>query len=279
MKTAKLLSRDNHPDTTMVCGNNDELQQNIPWQLKNMFTFEQHTTLSDFIRQQSTGVVSSHPEISVCLVAFDKSCYSDILFTQLSLPFPDMLKSAIAKRRAEYLAGRHAARQLLREAGYSGTVATGADRAPVWPIGCWGSISHTEKWAIAILTPHHSGLRLGVDIETFRPDIIRKIATTFTTADERDVLAASHLPYETALLIVFSAKESLFKALYPLVQHIFGFEAAKLCELDPHNNRFTLELTRQLAPGLCAGYRTTGHYFTGQDGVTTMIVASDIIII
>lgn len=239
-----------------------------------MFTFEQYITASNFICQQGIGFAKNYPEIRVCLVAFDKSCYSDTLFTQFALPFPDMLKSAVAKRRAEYLAGRYAARQLLQEVGYNGVVATGADRAPVWPIGWRGSISHTETWAIAILTPHHSSINLGVDIETFRPDIIREIATNFTTDDERDVLTISSLPFETTLLMAFSAKESLFKALYPLVHHIFDFEVAKLCELDSHNQRVTLELTRQLAPSLPTGYRTTGHYMIGQDGVTTMTVVS-----
>lgn len=253
---------------------NGELQHNICWQLKHMLTFEQYITASGFISQQSTGFVSCHPEVSVCRVGFDKSCYSDELFTHMSLPFPDILKSAVLKRRAEYLAGRYAARQLLQEVGCNGVVATGSDRAPIWPTGWRGSISHTETWAIAILAPYNFSIGLGVDIETFRPEIMREITTAFTTPDERDVLGASRLPFETALLIVFSAKESLFKALYPLVQQIFGFEVAKLCELDAHNNRFTMELTRQLTPSLRAGYRTTGHYLIGQDGVTTMVVAS-----
>lgn len=236
-----------------------------------MFTFEQYITASGFISQQNTGFVSSHIEVSVCLVVFDKSYYSDELFTQMSLPFPDILKSAVVKRRAEYLAGRYATRQLLQEVGCNEVVAAGSDRAPIWPAGWLGSISHTETLAIAILAPHHFSMGLGVDIETFRPEIMWEIATAFTTPNERDILAASGLPFETALLIVFSAKESLFKALYPLVQKMFGFEAAKLCELDVYNNRFTMELTRQLTPNFRPGYRTTGHYFIGQYGVTTFI--------
>lgn len=237
-----------------------------------MFTFEQRITESDFIRQQSTGVVNCHPEVRVCLVTFDTSYYNDTLFYQLSIPFPDMLKPAVTKRRADYLAGRYAARQLLKEAGCNGVVPTGRDRAPVWPTGWRGSISHTDKWAIAILAPRCPIISLGVDIETFRPDIMLEIATTFTTASEREVLAATCLPFEMALLVVFSAKESLFKALYPQIQLVFGFEAARLCELDPRNNRFTLELTKQLTPLLCAGYRIIGHYLASEDGVITMVV-------
>ncbi|QCT19991.1 4'-phosphopantetheinyl transferase superfamily protein [Jejubacter calystegiae] len=240
-----------------------------------MFTFERHITNLDFIRQQSTGYANSHSGIKVCLVAFDEFSYRDTLFTQLSLPFPDVLKSAGAKRRAEYLAGRYAARQLLQEVGYNGVVATGTDRAPVWPRGWRGSISHTDTSAIAILTPNHFGISPGVDIEMFRPDIMQEIATSFTTADERDVLlAANCLPFDTALLIAFSAKESLFKALYPLVQQTFGFEVAKLYEIDPNTHTFTLELTRKLVPIFRAGYRVSGYYSIGPVGVTTMVYVS-----
>lgn len=241
-----------------------------------MFTFETHTTSSTFIRQQKMGTITLDPEVSVCLVEFDSAGYSDACFNQLAIPFPEILQQAVAKRRANYLAGRYAASQLLlHKAGCNRAVEIGTDRAPVWPAGWRGSISHTEKWALAILAPLRFHLILGVDIETLRPEIMREIATSFTTASERDVLVASGLPFETALLIAFSAKESLFKALYPWVRHFFGFEAAKLCGLSSENNHFTLELTRQLAPGLYAGYRTTGQYLLGKDGVITIIVASD----
>lgn len=238
-----------------------------------MFTLKNNITPAPFIRQQKMGIVTHYPEVNVCLVTFDTSCYSDALFTQLSIPFPDRLKLAVAKRRADYLSGRYAASQLLHKVGCNGAVALGTDRAPVWPVGWRGSISHTEKQAIAILAPHRSNISLGVDIETLHPEVMRKMAATFTTASERNVLAASHIPSETALLIIFSAKESLFKALYPQVQHIFGFEAAKLCELSSYNNRFTLELTRQLAPDLLAGYRINGQYLISGDGVITIIIA------
>lgn len=239
-----------------------------------MFIFEECITTSGFIRQQGIGFAKKYQEISVCLVEYDKSVYSDSLSVHFMLPFPDILKSAVTKRRAEYLAGRYAARQLLQEVGYNGVVATGADRAPIWPIGWRGSISHTETLAIAVLTPNYTSINLGVDIEIFRPYIIQEIANNFATDDECALLTANVLPFETMLHIVFSAKESLFKALYPLVHHIFDFEVAKLCEFDSHNQSFTLELTRQLSPSLSIGYRTTGHYMISQGSVITMVVVS-----
>lgn len=245
-----------------------------------MFTFGKNTTPSTFIRQQKMGTVTRNPEVSVCLVMFDNTAYSDTYFNQLAIPFPPLLKLAVTKRRADYLAGRYAANQLLHEGGCCNcTVEIGTDHAPIWPVGWLGSISHTEKWALAILAPFRFNFSLGVDIETLRPGVMQAIATTFTTVSERDILAASSLPFETALLIAFSAKESLYKALYPWVLHVFGFKAAKLCELSSHDNHFTLELTRQLAPGLCAGNRVTGQYLLSEDGVTTIIIMPNTVIL
>lgn len=224
------------------------------------------------------GTVTHAPEVTVCLVEFDSAYYSEACFNQLTIPFPDTLKQAVAKRQADYLAGRYAASQLLHKAGCPCTVDIGPDRAPIWPIGWRGSISHTENWAIAILAPCRFNLNLGVDIEKLSPVIMQEIANTFTTASERDFLAASCIPFETALLIAFSAKESLFKALYPRAQQYFGFEAAKLCGLNPHHNLFTLELTTQLTPTLYSGYRTTGHYLLYEEGVVTIVIPPEIII-
>ncbi|UNK28886.1 4'-phosphopantetheinyl transferase superfamily protein [Serratia plymuthica] len=238
-----------------------------------MFTFETAFIASAFIRQQSTGFVTDVPAVTACLVEFDGRGYHNALFAQLSIPLPGVLSSAVAKRRADYLSGRYAARQLLMNAGCRDAVAVGPDRAPVWPAGWCGSISHTGKWAIAVLSPQHYRVNPGVDIERLQPEVMREIATTFTTPDERALLAKSPLPYETALLITFSAKESLFKALFPQVQHMFGFEAAWLCELNPQQNAFTLQLTRRLAPRLPAGYRVRGRYLVRDSEVITLILA------
>ena len=48
----------------------------------------------------------------------------------------------------------------------------------------------------------------------------------YTQESERKRLAKSEIGYNTALHIAFSAKESFYKALYPQVRKIFGFESA-----------------------------------------------------
>lgn len=218
-----------------------------------------------------TGFITQFPAMAYCQVAFDVTAYQDSLFSEYAIPFPQVLDKAVAKRRAEYLAARYAARQLLQNAGCDGHVDTSPSREPVWPAGWCGSLSHTRGHAIAVIAPRDAGLTPGVDIEMFDAKTMRETAEMFTSLDERRLLAACGLAYETALLILFSAKESLFKALYPEVNCFFGFEAARICSIDTAAQSLTLELTQPLTPARKQGCQFHGLYLIEENRVITLI--------
>ena len=111
----------------------------------------------------------------------------------------------------------------------------------------------------------------GIDIEMFDASAMRETAEMFTSPEERRLLAACGLAYETALLIVFSAKESLFKALYPEVKCFFGFEAARIRRIDTAAQSFTLELTQLLMPERKQGCQFNGQYLIEENRVITLI--------
>ncbi|EPQ5777171.1 4'-phosphopantetheinyl transferase superfamily protein [Citrobacter koseri] len=69
-----------------------------------------------------------------------------------------------------------------------------------------------------MISPQFMGFSIGIDIENFIPEIIRNTADMFTTKKEQKYLIKSGIDYNIALLIAFSAKESLYKALYPTVR-------------------------------------------------------------
>jgi len=62
----------------------------------------------------------------------------------------------------------------------------------------------------------------------------------------RDEIAAlrerAHADDSVAVTLVFSIKESLFKCLYPLVGHRFGYGDAHVTELDTTARRFRVRL-------------------------------------
>jgi len=227
---------------------------------------------NSFLFHVDSGIISHIPEIRYCLTTFNLSNYQDQLFKHLIIPFPQTLTLAVDKRRAEYLAARYAARCLLQEAGCQGSVGSLPNRAPLWPAGWRGSISHTDEYAIAVIVQENANLSPGIDIEKLDPTTMLEIASMFTTPGEQSLLARTELPYETALLIAFSSKESLFKALYPEVNHFFGFDAAQVCHIDVTANTLTLELTRTLAPGRTVGCRLYSYFTFHGDKVITLVV-------
>lgn len=236
-----------------------------------MFNFKDSFYAGDFFRLIKTGVIVSAPSIKVCQLEFDVCAYDDALFSTFAVAFPQSLTSSVIKRRAEYLAGRVAAQTLLIKEGNNKKVALNHDRSPQWPAGWHGSISHTEKYATAVIAPQSTGFNLGIDTENLIPKTLESTANVFTTETEQQFLVNSGIDYHLALLITFSAKESLYKALYPVVKLFFGFESAIITQINSLHQTFTLQLTAPLADTFSAGDCFSGHYYFENNRVTTLI--------
>ena len=161
---------------------------------------------------------------------FDRNRLLPDDFQASQVPAPANIQRAVAKRQAEYLAGRLCARAALQASGGDAVVpGTDDERAPIWPSGFCGSITHGDGWAAAVVAQSHAWRSLGLDVES-RLDSTRaqRLAGEILTPDELSRLA----PEQAALQITltFSLKESLFKALFPLVRQRFYFEHAELIQ-------------------------------------------------
>ena len=138
---------------------------------------------------------------------------------------------AIPKRRTEFAAGRSAARAAMAEIGFApAAIPQGRDRAPIWPTGLAGSIAHCDTCCVSVvaLKEHHQSL--GVDIESATPLDPDLVAVVCTPA-ERRWLAGEPDPGLAAKMI-FSAKEAVYKAQYPLTGKVIGFDAVTLEMID-----------------------------------------------
>jgi len=140
------------------------------------------------------------------------------------------LARAVPKRRREFLAGRICARRAMAALGEpSAPIPQGEDRAPVWPQGLIGSITHTDTWCAAAVARRADGVQaLGLDVESAEPlrlDLLRIICRSEERAFIRKQPAA-----ERGLLgkLVFSAKESAFKCQYALSRRMLGYHAMSI---------------------------------------------------
>ncbi len=127
-------------------------------------------------------------------------------------------------RRRTWVGGRVALRLALDRAGIEAPPVLVDDRgAPALPRGIAGSISHQESLAVALVARQPSA-RVGVDIETEGRRTL-DISTKVLTRDElREI--APYSPEERAreVLLRFSLKESIYKALDPFVRRFVGFQ-------------------------------------------------------
>lgn len=168
----------------------------------------------------------------------------------------------VAKRQAEYLAGRLCARAALqRLTGTAHVPGIGADRAPQWPAAVTGSISHGSGWAGA-LVGHASAWRgLGLDVEKLLPAArAERLAAEILTPAE--LLRLQELPAEQRahrISLTFSLKESLFKALYPQVLRHFYLQDAELLSVSP-DGAASLRLLIDLHPEWPAGSQLRGQF-------------------
>lgn len=179
----------------------------------------------------------------------------------------------VAKRQSEYLAGRLCAHEALRRlAGQGSFPARGEDGAPQWPTGVSGSISHGSGLAAALVANDSRWRGLGLDLETpLDVDRAAKLASEILTADEMQ--RARHLdPQAFALRVTqtFSLKESLFKALYPLVLERFYFEAAELIECSADGNA-RLRLLIDLSEEWRSGSELDGRFANYQEHLLSVV--------
>ncbi len=172
---------------------------------------------------------------------------------------PQALRKAVSKRQSEYLAGRQCAAHALRAAGLSETVGM-QGRAPVWPAGCVGSISHSDARVLAVVSRSHSGL--GVDIEPLMTPAQATDIQVLIVTEAEAALRPAAMAFESFLTLIFSAKESLYKALSAQLPQMPTFLDVTLLALT--ENTLTLRLGDQIL---------TAHYaLTAKDVLTLVCV-------
>ena len=220
----------------------------------------------------SSGEMLAGLEYHACHFAVES--YHDRDYQSLDIQAPNGFERYVAKRKAEYLAGRYCAKMVLARLGYSQKqVPIGRDRAPVWPESIVGSITHSHGYAGCVaLRKTDSQLRgVGIDAEKIMSDNRAEcLYGHIVNEQEKRYLHSPNCPWHTALSIVFSAKESLFKMLYPAVQQYFDFLDAEVVHLNLSSQQLTLRLLRDLGSQANRGSRYLAQFEIVKDSVQTL---------
>lgn len=174
------------------------------------------------------------PHLTWCEAGFSvgdvQSLHHDGPLGPVYLHLPDDLAKAVPKRRSEFLAGRLVAALALRQAGLAESVGRNG-RAPVWPEGAAGSITHSKDRAIAAVSTRYRGVGLDCEALVSADRAMQLAAAIFTEAESR--LRPDALPFASFFTLAFSAKEALYKALSPRLDRVPDFLDVTLTGLNP----------------------------------------------
>lgn len=172
----------------------------------------------------------------------------------------DIVADAVDRRRSEFATGRACAHHLLERLGRPHEpLLRGARGAPVWPPGTVGSITHTDRFVAAAVSSDPGIASIGIDVESNEP-LPEGVARIVCTDNELRALVALATAEPTIAWdrLVFSAKESVYKAGFPVTSEWLGFQDVELV-VDPGTGSFRATLSPERASSWRLG-RLTGRF-------------------
>ncbi len=176
---------------------------------------------------------------------------------------------AVDKRRREFATVRRCARDALGRLGVPpGPILPGEHGAPTWPAGIVGSMTHCAGYRGAAVAREAAVRTLGLDAEPHEalPDGVLEVVSLPAERTRLAALAADRPAVHWDRLL-FSAKESIYKAWFPLARRWLGFEEADVT-LDPAGT-FTARL---LVDGPVSGFTGRWTVHNGLLGTAIAVV-------
>ena len=188
-------------------------------------------------------------------------CHEELFEQEVSAIGP----RAVEKRKLEFAAGRNCARKALQRLGLERCpIPSGPMGEPIWPPNIVGSITHCASYCAAAVAFASDVRGIGIDVETHAP-LPAGVADIVCVDSEQDWIsiapAADSVAWGT---VIFSAKESLFKAWYPLLGRWLDFSDARLA-IDAKSRSFIATLhcstldEAQIDANPVAGYFEVAH--------------------
>ena len=166
------------------------------------------------------------------------------------------------KRRAEFTMGRIYAHGALSRFGLESEpiLRNPETREPCWPDSVRGSITHSTGLAAVAVGLKKEIKGVGIDLESFSRAVDFKIRRNVCVESELEWLES--LPSKQAnraLRIIFSAKESIFKCIYPSTKTYLSFKDAAVSVNETEKN-FTFNIFKSFPGIIQHGYPNRGQY-------------------
>ena len=166
------------------------------------------------------------------------------------------------KRRAEFTLGRICAHGALSRFGLESEpiLRNPETREPCWPDSIWGSITHSAGFVAVAVGLKKEIQGVGIDLESLSRSVNFNIKRQVCVDSELEWLES--LPAEQAnraLRIIFSAKESIFKCIYPSTKTYLSFKDAAVSVNETEKN-FTFTIFKSFPGIIQHGFTHHGRY-------------------
>ena len=173
---------------------------------------------------------------------------------------------AIPARRREFAAGRRAARAAMQALDLpAAAILPGPDRAPVWPDGVIGSISHGGGACLALVARQGVITGLGIDLEPAER-LPQDMVEAVCTGPEHAAITGHYLLGR----VIFCAKEAVYKAQYPLSHQTLEFHDLET-GIDLAEGQFEARFTRACPP-FQLGARIVGRIVIAEGLILAVVV-------
>lgn len=215
----------------------------------------------------SRQIRSGDSDLIALIADYHFEFFDPDFFIRLSINRPVSLRKAQECRQAEFLAGRLVARRALERLKVKGgEISIGQGGMPIWPPGLSGSISHTRKSVCCAVAKGNSRF-IGIDCEDIVPRKQAAELSEFVLSPvELSIIRHSGLDFAEGFTLLFSAKESCFKAVYPVVRRSIDFRAIEVVQIDEVGRKVLLV------------HHPIGHDLQGQRLSVDYIVNSEMVI-
>jgi enterobactin synthetase component D len=222
-----------------------------------------------FNKELSSALYKLPKNIKWAATIFPQNHKEKLLSMNVELPL--LSDMAVEKRKNEFYAGRWCATQAIYQTNHRYlTPKINADRSPLWPDGVVGSISHSNDKAISLVTSIDQCVGVGVDLQyAIPPEEQLKILDLVLSTSE--ALLFRKISPNRAFDVFFSAKESLYKALYPSCLDIFEHKDVEIVKVNEYDFTLEIHLLRDLKAHWFKGQVFTVHYHVAQTYALTWI--------
>jgi 4'-phosphopantetheinyl transferase EntD len=190
--------------------------------------------------------------------------------------FPEetaIVARAVDKRRCEFGSARACARTALAELGVEPVaIPVGERGAPEWPPGIVGSITHCDGYRGAAVAHSRDMLTIGIDAEPHEllpSGVLETVSLPAERVMLRELAAAA--PGTCWDRLLFCAKESVYKAWFPLARCWLGFQDARIT-ICPTEGAFSADLLIPASAGDGVPSGFTGRWLV-RDGLIVTAIA------